>query len=181
MGIWGKLHRYKPSHCIWISLKYNSLRSNDASASYIIIVEIMASHLLGASPLSKPIVPQTYCQFDTWNKRGVSTPYTHGVQAPYPRPVFPHYHRPQCLISWYHRSSVNSPHKGQWRGALMFSLICTRINGWVNNGDAGDLRRHGTHYDVTVMHCGDITCVEWHLKSPTTQHFVQTFFQANNK
>ena len=28
---------------------------------------------------------------------------------------------------------VNSPHKGQWRGALMFSLICVWINGWVNN------------------------------------------------
>ena len=34
---------------------------------------------------------------------------------------------------------------------LMFSLICTRINGWVNNGEAGDLRRHRAHYDVTVM------------------------------
>ena len=41
------------SHCIWILLKYNPLRSNDASASCIIIVEIMASHLLGARPLSK--------------------------------------------------------------------------------------------------------------------------------
>ena len=30
-------------------------------------------------------------------------------------------------------------------------LICTRINGWVNNGEAGDLRRHHAHYDVTVM------------------------------
>ena len=29
-------------------------------------------------------------------------------------------------------------HKGQWRGALMFSVICARINGWVNNGEAGD-------------------------------------------
>ena len=28
--------------------------------------------------------------------------------------------------------------------------ICTRINGWVNNREAGDLRRHHTHYDVTV-------------------------------
>ena len=42
-----------------------------------------------------------------------------------------------------------SPHKGQWRGALMFSLICA--NDWVNNGEAGDLRRHRSHYDVTVM------------------------------
>ena len=31
---------------------------------------------------------------------------------------------------------VNSPHKGQWRGAVMFSLICARINGWVNNREA---------------------------------------------
>ena len=47
---------------------------------------------------------------------------------------------------------VNSPHKGQWRGALMFSLICARINDWVNNHEAGDLRRHRGHYDVSVMY-----------------------------
>ena len=40
-----------------------------------------------------------------------------------------------------HRSLVNSPHKGQWRGALMFSLICAWINGWANNREAGYLRR----------------------------------------
>ena len=50
-----------------------------------------------------------------------------------------------------HRPPMNSPHKGQWRGALMFSFICAWINGWVNNREAGDLRRHRTHYDVTVM------------------------------
>ena len=43
------------------------------------------------------------------------------------------------------------PHKGQWREALMFSLICTWINGWVNNREAGDLRLHHANYDVTVM------------------------------
>ena len=41
-----------------------------------------------------------------------------------------------------HRSPVNSPHKGQWRGAFIFSLVCTWINGWINNREAGDLRRH---------------------------------------
>ena len=61
-----------------------------------------------------------------------------------------------CLRYWplvrgIHRSPVNSPHKGQWRVALVFSLICVRINGWVNNGEAGDLRRHRAHYDVIVM------------------------------
>ena len=46
---------------------------------------------------------------------------------------------------------VNSPHKGQWRGALMFSLICVWINGWVNNRKAGDLRCYRSHYDVIVI------------------------------
>ena len=50
-----------------------------------------------------------------------------------------------------HRSLVNSLHKGQWHGALMFSLICARMNDWVNNCEACDLRRHRAHYDVTVM------------------------------
>ena len=50
-----------------------------------------------------------------------------------------------------HRSLVNSPQKSQWRGALMFSLICVWINGWVNNSEAGDLRRYRAHYHVTVM------------------------------
>ena len=46
---------------------------------------------------------------------------------------------------------VDSPSKGQWRGAIVFSLICTWTNDWPNNGDAGDLRRHRAHYDITVM------------------------------
>ena len=55
---------------------------------------------------------------------------------------------------------VNSPHKGQWRGALMFSLISAWIDGWVNNGEAGDLRRHLAHYDVIVMCNHTLSC--WH-------------------
>ena len=50
-----------------------------------------------------------------------------------------------------HRSPVNSPHKGQCHGALMFSLICAWINDWVYNREAGDLRRHSDHDDVIVM------------------------------
>ena len=52
------------------------------------------------------------------------------------------------FVRGIHRSPVNSPHKGQWRGALMFSLICAWINVWVNNREAGDMRRHRAHYDV---------------------------------
>ena len=52
---------------------------------------------------------------------------------------------------WIQPVPVNSPYNGQWRGALMFSLICAWINDWVNNREAGDLRRHRGHYDVNVM------------------------------
>ena len=58
----------------------------------------------------------------------------------------------------------NSPHKGQWRGALMFTVICARINGWVNNREAGDLRRYRAHCDVTVMtgiFCTAVTLIDW--------------------
>ena len=55
------------------------------------------------------------------------------------------------LCGGIHRSPVNSPHKGQWRGALMFSLIYAWINSWVNNREAGDLRRHPTHRDGIIM------------------------------
>ena len=54
-------------------------------------------------------------------------------------------------------SPVNSTHKGQWCGALIFSLICARINGWVNNREAGYLRCHHAHYDIIVMKLWDFS------------------------
>ena len=76
---------------------------------------------------------------------------------------------PQCRISWWRHQMetfsallaicagnspvpVNSPHKGQWRGALMFTLIWVSINGCVNNREAGDVRCYRTHYDVIVVY-----------------------------
>ena len=53
-----------------------------------------------------------------------------------------HFPRNWPLVWGIHRSPVNSPHKGQWRGAFMFSLICVWIKDWVNNREAGDLRRY---------------------------------------
>ena len=51
----------------------------------------------------------------------------------------------------------NSPYTGQWRGVLMFSLICTWINDWENNREADDFRRYRTHYDVIVMWLKNVT------------------------
>ena len=62
-----------------------------------------------------------------------------------------HFPRYWPFVRGIHRSPVNSPHKGQWRGALMFSLIYARINGWVNNREAVDMRRHQAHCGVIVM------------------------------
>ena len=80
-----------------------------------------------------------------------------------------------CVLSWHddvtkwkhfpcywlcvpgiHQWPVNSPHKGQWREDLMFSLICTWTNGWVNNRKSGYSRRHRAHYDVTLMTTVDV-------------------------
>ena len=62
-----------------------------------------------------------------------------------------HFPRYWPFVWGIHQSPVNSPHKDQWRVALIFSLICVWINGWVINRDAGDLRRNRAHYDVPVM------------------------------
>ena len=56
-----------------------------------------------------------------------------------------------ALCAGNHRSLVNSPHKSQWRQAVMFSLICKWTHGRVNNRNSGELRPHRVHYDVTVM------------------------------
>ena len=56
-----------------------------------------------------------------------------------------------ALCEGNHRSPVDFHHKGQRRGALMFSLICAWINGWVNDWDVGGLKRHRAYHDATVM------------------------------
>ena len=91
-------------------------------------------------------------------------------------PVFPRC-RGLYIPLWRHQMETfsallaicagNSPvNKGQWRGALMFSLICAWINGWVNNREAGNLRRHRAHYDVIVMIGPVLLCffVSWFFK-----------------
>ena len=62
-----------------------------------------------------------------------------------------HFPRYWPFVRGINRFPVNSQHKVQWYGALIYFLFCTRINSWVNKGEAGDLRRHRAHYDVIVM------------------------------
>ena len=67
------------------------------------------------------------------------------------------------------QSPVNSPHKGQWCLTLMFSLICTSINSWVNNCEAGDLRHCRADYDIILMNDEIISS---HWISPPCLNFM---------
>ena len=89
-----------------------------------------------------------------------------------------HFPRNWPFVRGIHRSLVNSPHKGQWRGALMFSLICVWINGWVNNREAGDLRRHRDNYDVNVMISSIRICPIWYGLS--TNQFYCIYLNNND-
>ena len=62
--------------------------------------------------------------------------------------IFPRY---WSFVRGIHHWPVNSPHKDQWRGALIFSFISAWTNSSTHNGEAGDLRRHRTQYDVIVI------------------------------
>ena len=73
------------------------------------------------------------------------------------------------------------PAQKQWRGALMFSLICVWINGWVNN--CGDLRRYRTHCDVTVMGMLCVTALYVIVKSASnlSNNKVPSYFSSLHK
>ena len=70
-----------------------------------------------------------------------------------------------------HQSPVDSPCKDQWWGALMFSSICAWTNVSASNQEAGDLRRHGAHYDVTVICIDAYTMTLWYGITSRGQSF----------
>ena len=88
-----------------------------------------------------------------WSRKWLCNLRRHRVNIEIPDDVIKWKYLPGCwpFVQGIHQSPVNFPHKGQQHGALMFSLIRAWINGWVNNREAGDLRRHCTQYDVIVM------------------------------
>ena len=74
---------------------------------------------------------------------------------------------------------TGSPHKGQWRGAMLLSLICAWINGWVKNRQAGDLRRHCAHYDVIVMFVAIVGTVGSHYVNLQCRQWQQIWHHDN--
>ena len=134
--------RHGPSNHRWIKCLYNSLlrlRSKKISKPQLLVLYEGTHHWPADSPRKGPVTLKAFpCHDFFMNMRIMMTSWNH----------FPRY---WPFVQGIHRSPVNSPHKGQWRGALIISLICVWINGWVNNRGAGDLRRYRAHCDVTVM------------------------------
>ena len=138
----------------WIGFKsINSVWPNRVTwrrtSYWSTLIQILTYRLFGTKPIHEPMT--AYRLLDPAGQTSIETDSKFNFY---------------CRKSWWRHqmetlsallaicvgnSPVNSPHKGQWRGALMFSLICVCINGWVNNREAGDLRRYRAHHDVIVM------------------------------
>ena len=106
-----------------------------------------------SSEIMSLFLPQSVCSTESWSNEAFKLFSCDSFWVLHDDVIrWKHLMRYWPFVRVIHRSPANSPHKGQWRRALMFSLICGCINGWVNNGEVGDLRRHRTHYDVIVMY-----------------------------
>ena len=122
---------------MYVSIRFHSVFSVSLSDFCWICILLVLQIMFNKLPRT-PI----YQLHDT----GLTVSLTHDDVIKWKR--FPRY---WPFVRGIRRSPVNSPHKGQWRGALMFSLICAWLNAWVNSRKAGDLRRHRAHYDVIVI------------------------------
>ena len=109
----------------------------------------MAGELL--TPCSALVVTSTQQNVCSEVKRGTCSHRVHSRKNHDDVIKWKHFPCYWPFVRGIHRSPVNSPHKSLWRGALMFSLICVWINDWVNNREAGDLRRYRAHYDVIIV------------------------------
>ena len=82
-----------------------------------------------------------------------------------------------ALVALCARSPMDSPHKGQWRGSLMFSLICAWTNGCANNRDAGDsMRNRACNGSISIIWTNDLlfTC-RWKMWFSTENCFTKCY------
>ena len=110
------------------------------------------SKLLGGSCTPIPV----------WLNKNMMTPSNENV--------FPITNR--FFVSGNPRWPVDSPRKGQWRGALVFSSICVWTNGWANNRDAGDLRHHRAHHGVIKMKVNPNSTYHWENQTNARTNYI---------
>ena len=75
-----------------------------------------------------------------------------------------------ALCEGNRRSPDGFPSQRPLARSLVFSLICAWTNGWANNRYVGDMRRHCTHYDVTVMEMAQPSWWKTRSHIPHSQH-----------
>ena len=133
------------------------MKNTQKSSRHSILINLLLVPSLSQNILNKieqyhsRLCPGPLCSYVRLDIENESNTCTHFTGAHDDVITWKHFPRYWPFVRGIHRSPVNSPHKGQWRGALVFSLICAWIDDWVNNREAGDLSRHRGHYDVTVI------------------------------
>ena len=159
---------------IWI--RRNKLQWNFHRNSYIFFQRNVFEKVYGKTVaiLSRPQCVKTCCyQYSLWRCINHLKRSPNLINHDHDDVIkWNHFPRHWPFFRGIHRSPVNSPHKGQWHRAVMFSLIYARINWWLNNGDAGDLRRHRAHYDVIVMVI-QIQTINTKMMIISSEHFLQ--------
>ena len=130
-------HVSKRGHCRWQSSVYHKL---DVAIPYGRLTNSSLCHR------HTPLIPNGWFSKSFIRKSGRSIWVTRLVTSS---------NGNICLVTgplWGESAfMVDSPHKGLWRRALMLHLMCAWTKAWANSPDAGDLRRHAAHCDVTVM------------------------------
>ena len=108
--------------------------------------------MITSSPKPFPgVTENNYAGSPFLSRSGIQTQPFHPISPHDDVITWKHFLRYWPFVRGIHRPPVDSPNKGHWRGALMFSSICACPNGWTNTLNAGDLRQHRAHYDVSVM------------------------------
>ena len=124
--------------------KWTVFRKTFPFHEFIIVGAILTNHKYQQAPIQVGTIPRwpdvmmtsenctTNCCLPTNHFKMNMAWWRHQMET------FPRY---WSFVRGIHRWPVNSPHKGKWSGALMFSLICAWTNGWVKHRDAGNLTR----------------------------------------
>ena len=136
---------------ITISLKFvPNVPINNIPA---LVQKIMAWRRPGDKPLSEPMMvslPTHKCVTrPQWANTMVCQIHGDVIK-------WKHVPRHWPFVRGIRRWPVDSPYKGQWRGALAFSLICTWTNDWANNRVIWD----SAALIITSLYCISLVCVD---------------------
>ena len=89
-----------------------------------------------------------------------------------------HFQRNWPFVRGIHRWPLDSPHKKPVTRSFDIYFICAWTNSWTNNRDAGDLRRHRTHYDDTLMNL--VTTINSYLAKIPPKQVVTDLGRGNH-